>query len=187
MQANKGNLIRQCWKNAEVLNRALRSWKWQIPRRRLFLACLVKAGAGVQWLGGGFPLEIRDVVCRMDCAGLSVHSFCCALLIQSRAQGVIYCVLFRLLLQYHKSSSFVSLVASSGVSSPIALSHIALKSAGVSRCSADSLHRSFDYLSAERFPYPILKYGSYKPVHVMLLSSATGDNKYTAASPTATV
>lgn len=150
------------------------------------MACLVKARAGVQWLGG-FPLEIRDVVCRMDCAGLSVRSFCCALLIQSRAQGVIYCVLFRLLLQYHKSSSFVSLVASSGVSSPIALSHVTLKSAGVSRCSADSLHRSFDYWSAERFPYPILKYGSYEPVHVMLLSSATGDNKYTAASPTATV
>lgn len=44
-------------------------------------------------VGGGFPLEIRDVVCRMDCAGLSVHSFCCALLIQSRAQGVILCAI----------------------------------------------------------------------------------------------
>lgn len=118
---------------------------------------------------GGVPPRIPDMACRMNCAGLSFHSFCCALLIQSRAQGVIYCVLFRLLLQYHKSSSFVSLVASFGVSSPIVLSHIPLKSAGVPSCSADSLHRSVDYCSAERFPYPILKYGSYKPVHVMLL------------------
>jgi len=70
-------------------------------------------------IAGGFPHRIRDLACRTDSARLSVQSFCCTLLIQNRAQGVIYCVLFKLLLQYYKSFSFVSFVSVSGISSPL--------------------------------------------------------------------
>lgn len=70
-------------------------------------------------IAGGFPHRIPDLACWMDSARLSIESFCCTLLIQSRAQGVIYCVLFRLSLQYYKSFSFVSFVSLSDISSPL--------------------------------------------------------------------
>lgn len=69
-------------------------------------------------VAGGFPHRIPDLMCRMDSTHLAVQS-CCTLLIQSRAQGIIYCALFKLSLQYYKSSSFVSFVSSSEVYSPL--------------------------------------------------------------------
>lgn len=121
IQANKGNLIRQYWKNAEVSDQARRSLKKNIPRGRLFLACLFK-GTRLEFnctVAGGFPHRIPDLARWTDSARLSIQSFCCTLLIQSRAQGIIYCVLFKLSLQYYKSFSFVGFVSLSDISSPL--------------------------------------------------------------------
>lgn len=120
MQANKGNLIQQYWKNAKVSDQALRSLKKKIPRRRLFLACLFK-GMRLELnstMAGGFPRRIPDLACWTDSARLSVQSFS-AVLIQSRAPGIIYCALFKLSLQYYKSFSFMSFVSLSDTSSPL--------------------------------------------------------------------
>lgn len=48
---------------------------------------------------GEFLPGMPGSVCGTDSARLSVLSFCCTLLVQSRAQGVIHCALVELSLQ----------------------------------------------------------------------------------------
>lgn len=125
--------------------------------------------SSIRWLRGGVPHRIPDLLCWTDSACLSVQGFCCPLLIQSRAQGVIYCVLFKLSLQYSKSFSFVSFVSLSDIFSPLIVAPYFSLILMDSRCLADSSHRLGDYWYIESFPHPFLNYGSYKSVHVTLL------------------
>lgn len=85
------------------------------------MACLFK-GMRLEFnytIAGGFLHRIPDLACRTDSARLSIQSFCCTLLIQSRAQGIIYCALFKLSLRYYKYFSFVSFVSLSDIFSPL--------------------------------------------------------------------
>lgn len=83
IQANKGNLIRQYWKNTEVSNQALRSLKKKIPRREVIFSLSVQGhGAGVQLDGcRGVPpqdpwLNVQDGQYSFGCSKLlySLHS-----------------------------------------------------------------------------------------------------------------
>lgn len=121
IQANKGNQIPQCWENAEVADQALRRLKEENSQEEVTFGLLVQGReAGVQlWDCRGVSPQDPWLSGWTDSARLSIQSFCCSLLIQSRAQGVIYCERFKLSLQYYKSFSFVSFVSLSDISSPL--------------------------------------------------------------------